>query len=227
MKVSCLPVFLYAISVCSAENSLRIQRRNLVNINNGDTCGKLPKAVYSGASVLIENSDRDTPGVPKQGDVSIANELTSSTSNNKIMAICTLNRANPSDGAPFCTLETTLKTGDKIMAQGTPPKLMITGGSGGMFGCYGEITTGEDFTFDRNGLSFTVKHIEYCHPKQGDDGGGGDPCVDDNRWKFCANKSCNRKKGCGGIKDITQCSTIIGQDNKSAEKACPLTCGTC
>ena len=121
-------------------------------VKNGDTCGRLRKAVYSGASVLIENSDRVIPGVPKQGDVSIANELTSSTSGNKIMAICTLNRADPSDGPPFCTLETTLTIGDKIIVQGNPPKLIITGGSDGMFGCYGEITTGVNFKINQNGL---------------------------------------------------------------------------
>lgn len=83
-------------------------------------CNFIPDDYYKGQAVLIDTDSSGFAGGPTQGDVSIANALTTGSGSSfpSIKAICTLTAANPLDSPPFCTLETTLADG-KIMATGT------------------------------------------------------------------------------------------------------------
>jgi len=213
------------------------------NGNEKTVCNFIPDDLYKGLSVLID-TDKSGFGPPTQGDVSIANALTTGSGSDfpSIKAICTLTAADPSDSPPFCTLETTLADG-KIMATGTPPELVVMGGTGAYYRASGMMTTAEDFVRDDSTgvISFNAR-IDFCLPN---DGGSNpipipitdpfpipitDPipitnpnepkCQDDKSWSTSHNGkqiTCNKVKNKPG----KHCA------KNGASTACPKSCGFC
>jgi len=140
-------------------------------------CGMVPTTQFSGIASFV---DTDGSGfLPTAGDLSIAVSLLplnpSPGSSVSIKAICILTAEDPSTSAPFCTFESTIEiqAGPIVLSGttisiGTPPMLAITGGTGDLFGAYGELITGADLSFEPVGpgliqLSFTAS-VNYCVP---------------------------------------------------------------
>jgi len=195
-------------------------------------CKSIGDAYYKGQAVLIDN---DSSGfVPTTGDVSISNNLTTGSNSTfpSIKAICTLTAANPLDSPPFCTLETTLADG-KIMATGTPPELVVMGGTGAYYRASGMMTTAEDFEQSNGFISFNAR-IDFCIPVDGGPNPITEPpttnpitipptpvCKDDKNWSTLYN---SKKFTCKRVakNSVKHCFKV-----KTASTACPVTCGTC
>jgi len=207
-------------------------------------CNFFPDDYYKGQAVLIDTDSSGFAGGPTQGDVSIANALTTGSGSSfpSIKAICTLTAANPLDSPPFCTLETTLADG-KIMATGTPPELVVMGGTGAYYRASGMMTTAEDFEQSNGFISFNAR-IDFCVPVNGGPNPFPNPipnpiadpipildpitnpiptpeCQDDKDWSIQYNgKKVTCKKV--GKNPGKHCAKIT-----TASTACPETCGTC
>eukprot|EP00555_Chaetoceros_dichaeta_P014280 CAMPEP_0198256876 /NCGR_PEP_ID=MMETSP1447-20131203/6684_1 /TAXON_ID=420782 /ORGANISM="Chaetoceros dichaeta, Strain CCMP1751" /LENGTH=198 /DNA_ID=CAMNT_0043943625 /DNA_START=1 /DNA_END=597 /DNA_ORIENTATION=- len=126
-----------------------------------EKCKSVPQTTYQGLSNLIDVNGSGE--LPTQGDVSIANTLTPINSDfPSIKAICTITSNYPSILPPFCTLETTLVEGGKLIAMGTPPSLAIVGGTGEYSNVSGMITTNQTFTRGVDGSISFGALIEYC-----------------------------------------------------------------
>merc|ERR1711865_617591 len=170
-----------------------------------------------------------------------------------IKAICTLTAANPLDSPPFCTLETTLADG-KIMATGTPPELVVMGGTGAYYRASGMMTTAEDFEQSNGFISFNAR-IDFCIPVDG----GPNPITGapaSNPITIPPTPGPNPITGAPAsnpitipptpdCKDDTNWSTLNNNGKKFTRKrvaknrlkhcfkvktasiACPVTCGTC
>jgi len=209
-------------------------------------CNFIPDDNYKGEAILIDTDSSGGP--PTQGDVSIANALTTGSGLPfpSIKAICTLTAANPLASPPFCTLETTLADG-KIMASGTPPELVVMGGTGMYYRASGMMTTAENFVQENGSISFNAR-IDFCLPVNGGPNPNPSPspspssipfpnpnpfpitappipitnCEDDKTWSTTDNKG--RKVTCQkvGNNSSKHCRKVAG-----AKTACPLTCGTC
>jgi len=173
MKVICILSFLFLSDAIAANTQLRTTSENdHVSVNHlaeqsrglGDEsqCKSVAQDTYRGWAALVDN-DNSGPFSPTQGDVSIAHILKSTSGRTfpSIKAICTL--TDPSS-APFCTLETTITNGDKIMAIGTPPNLAVVGGTGDFSRASGTVTTDQNFTFEHGNIQFGAR-IDYCIPK--------------------------------------------------------------
>jgi len=227
MKFNCILAFLFLSNANAGGNEKTV-------------CTSVANDLYEGQATLIDN-DSSGFGQPTKGDVSIATLTPAGVSNfPSIMAICTLTAANPSDSPPFCTLETTLADG-KIMATGTPPKLVVMGGTDAYYRASGMMTTAEDFVRDDSTgvISFNAR-IDFCLPN---DGGSNpipipitapfpitDPipitnpnepkCQDDQNWSTSHNGkqiTCNKVKNKPG----KHCA------KNGASTACPKSCGFC
>merc|ERR1712194_971040 len=180
---------------------------------------------YKGEAILIDTDSSGGP--PTQGDVSIANALTTGSGLPfpSIKAICTLTAANPFASPPFCTLETTLADG-KIMASGTPPELVVMGGTGLYYRASGMMTTAENFVQENGFISFNAR-IDFCLPVDGGSNPNPTPipitkCEDDKTWSTTDNKGRNVTCKKIGNNSSKHCRKVAG-----AKSACPLTCGTC
>mmetsp|Transcript_13851 Transcript_13851/g.16317 ORF Transcript_13851/g.16317 Transcript_13851/m.16317 type:complete len:183 (-) Transcript_13851:66-614(-) len=172
MKVICILSFLFLSDAIAAKTHLRTTSENdhgIVNhlakqsrgLGDESQCKSVAQDTYRGMAVLMDN-DNSGSFFPTQGDVSIANSLMPRGGTfPHIKAICTLTAAVPSESPPFCTLETTFVDG-KIMSTGSPPDLVVMGGTGAYLGAFGTMTTAEDFTRYLNGdISFSAS-IYYC-----------------------------------------------------------------
>jgi len=218
MKFNCILAFLFLSNANAGGNEKTV-------------CTSVAEDLYEGQVTLIAN-DSSGFGPPTQGDVSIATLTPAGVSNfPSIMAICTLTAANPSDSPPFCTLETTLADG-KIMATGTPPKLVVMGGTDAYYRASGMMTTGEDFQEANGSISFTAR-IDFCLPVDG----GSNPNSDPNQ-----NQNQNPKSECKDSEDwFTQsqkngkeitCQKVKNKPNKhcsegGADIACRKSCNNC
>jgi len=241
MKINCILGFLFLSNSSAVETNLRTNLAKQRGLQNNDKertiCKAIPQNMYKGLSTLI-NVDNSTPGyLPTTGDVSIANALTPGKNIDfpSIKAICTLTDADPSLSPPFCTLETTLGDG-KIMSMGSPPDLVVMGGTGAYSRASGTMTTARDFTRDGDTISFTAL-IDYCIPIDGSPNPAPTPtppgptpsrptstCENDNKWRTLLTngktRNCNYVNNDPGVR-----CALFGKDNVVADAACLKSCG--
>mmetsp|Transcript_3524 Transcript_3524/g.3698 ORF Transcript_3524/g.3698 Transcript_3524/m.3698 type:complete len:238 (+) Transcript_3524:311-1024(+) len=233
MKVILAFLFLSCASAVEKKN-LRIPLENKLllplvpgaRVIGNEICISEPEKEYVGQAVLID-TDNSAGFIPTQGDISMANALTPASGQffPSIKALCTITALNPSDSPPFCTLETTFGGGKKIMAMGTPPDLVVMGGTGEYSRASGTMTTARDFVRDSDRISFNAR-IDFCYPNPTGNP-TGNPCEDDPSW-YTIHKG--RKKGCawaGNDAKPSRCSKTHPDTLETANIACPISCEKC